>query len=100
MDLDAVFCCAGVNEIHQISIFKIVASILHLGNVDIVSERDGESCHITVSALDKICLHCSVLWCCKAKVANNTSQDQTTLIQAGFEAILSWLTDFQHQARV
>lgn len=32
------------------SIFKIIASILHLGNVEIVSERDGESCHIAVSA--------------------------------------------------
>ncbi|XP_059398791.1 unconventional myosin-Vb-like isoform X2 [Carassius carassius] len=36
----------GVKEIHQMSIFKIIASILHLGNVEIVSERDGESCHI------------------------------------------------------
>uniref|UniRef100_A0A8C2A9S5 Unconventional myosin-Vb n=1 Tax=Cyprinus carpio TaxID=7962 RepID=A0A8C2A9S5_CYPCA len=33
-------------ESHQMSIFKIIASILHLGNVEIVSERDGESCHI------------------------------------------------------
>ncbi|XP_051533560.1 unconventional myosin-Vb isoform X2 [Myxocyprinus asiaticus] len=36
----------GVKEVHQLSIFKIIASILHLGNVEIVSERDGESCHI------------------------------------------------------
>ncbi|XP_051956180.1 unconventional myosin-Vb-like [Xyrauchen texanus] len=36
----------GVKEGHQMSIFKIMASILHLGNVEIVSERDGESCHI------------------------------------------------------
>ncbi|XP_049321998.1 unconventional myosin-Vb isoform X4 [Astyanax mexicanus] len=36
----------GVKESHQMSIFKIIASILHLGNVEIVSERDGESCHI------------------------------------------------------
>uniref|UniRef100_A0A672LL21 Unconventional myosin-Vb n=1 Tax=Sinocyclocheilus grahami TaxID=75366 RepID=A0A672LL21_SINGR len=36
----------GVKEIHQMSIFKIIASILHLGNVGIMSERDGESCHI------------------------------------------------------
>uniref|UniRef100_A0A8C2GU92 Myosin VB n=1 Tax=Cyprinus carpio TaxID=7962 RepID=A0A8C2GU92_CYPCA len=39
-------CYAGVKEIHQVSIFKVIASILHLGNVGIVSERDGESCHI------------------------------------------------------
>uniref|UniRef100_A0A8B9K8D2 Myosin VB n=1 Tax=Astyanax mexicanus TaxID=7994 RepID=A0A8B9K8D2_ASTMX len=38
----------GVKEIHQMSIFKIIASILHLGNVEIVSERDGESCHINL----------------------------------------------------
>lgn len=31
------------------SIFKIMASILHLGNVEIISERDGESCHVGVS---------------------------------------------------
>ncbi|XP_067231805.1 unconventional myosin-Vb isoform X1 [Chanodichthys erythropterus] len=37
----------GVKESHQMSIFKIIASILHLGNVGIVSERDGESCHIS-----------------------------------------------------
>ncbi|XP_057216425.1 unconventional myosin-Vb isoform X1 [Triplophysa rosa] len=36
----------GVKDVHQMSIFKIIASILHLGNVVIVSERDGESCHI------------------------------------------------------
>ncbi|XP_065142955.1 unconventional myosin-Vb isoform X1 [Paramisgurnus dabryanus] len=36
----------GVKDIHQMSIFNIIASILHLGNVTIVSERDGESCHI------------------------------------------------------
>ncbi|XP_009293600.1 unconventional myosin-Vb isoform X3 [Danio rerio] len=36
----------GVKENHQMSIFKIIASILHLGNVEIVQERDGESCHI------------------------------------------------------
>ncbi|TRY99623.1 hypothetical protein DNTS_004817 [Danionella cerebrum] len=36
----------GVKESHQMSVFKIIASILHLGNVEIVSERDGESCHI------------------------------------------------------
>ncbi|CAH2296742.1 unconventional myosin-Vb isoform X2 [Pelobates cultripes] len=36
----------GVKESHQMSIFKIIASILHLGNVNIESERDGESCSL------------------------------------------------------
>ncbi|CAB1352918.1 unnamed protein product [Coregonus sp. 'balchen'] len=33
-------------ENNQSSIFRIIASILHLGNVEICSERDGDSCHI------------------------------------------------------
>uniref|UniRef100_UPI0037E74A1C unconventional myosin-Vb isoform X2 n=1 Tax=Semicossyphus pulcher TaxID=241346 RepID=UPI0037E74A1C len=41
------FTLLGVKESSQISIFKVVASILHLGNVEICSERDGESCHIS-----------------------------------------------------
>ncbi|XP_052011714.1 unconventional myosin-Vb [Apodemus sylvaticus] len=36
----------GVRENHQISIFKIIASILHLGSVEIQAERDGDSCSI------------------------------------------------------
>ncbi|XP_005076505.1 unconventional myosin-Vb isoform X5 [Mesocricetus auratus] len=36
----------GVRESHQLSIFKIIASILHLGSVEIQSERDGDSCSI------------------------------------------------------
>ncbi|KAM6902874.1 unconventional myosin-Vb [Xenentodon cancila] len=40
------FLLLGVKESNQSSIFKIIASILHLGNVEICSERDGESCHI------------------------------------------------------
>ncbi|XP_049637542.1 unconventional myosin-Vb [Suncus etruscus] len=41
------FILLGVRESHQISIFKIIASILHLGNVAIQAERDGESCSIS-----------------------------------------------------
>ncbi|XP_023589698.1 unconventional myosin-Vb, partial [Trichechus manatus latirostris] len=41
------FTLLGVRESHQISIFKIIASILHLGNVEIKSERDGDSCSIS-----------------------------------------------------
>ncbi|XP_070781125.1 unconventional myosin-Vb [Enoplosus armatus] len=41
------FSLLGVKEGSQSSIFKVVASILHLGNIEICSERDGESCHIS-----------------------------------------------------
>ncbi|KAJ8261542.1 hypothetical protein COCON_G00172650 [Conger conger] len=41
------FTMLGVKESHQSSVFKIVASILHLGNIEIESERDGESCHVS-----------------------------------------------------
>uniref|UniRef100_A0A6Q2XQN1 Myosin VB n=1 Tax=Esox lucius TaxID=8010 RepID=A0A6Q2XQN1_ESOLU len=34
-------------ESNQSSIFRVIASILHLGNVEICPERDGESCHIS-----------------------------------------------------
>ncbi|XP_018416500.1 PREDICTED: unconventional myosin-Vb [Nanorana parkeri] len=37
------FTLLGVKESHQMSIFKIIASILHLGNVQVLSERDGEA---------------------------------------------------------
>uniref|UniRef100_A0A6Q2XFM9 Myosin VB n=1 Tax=Esox lucius TaxID=8010 RepID=A0A6Q2XFM9_ESOLU len=37
----------GVKESNQSSIFRVIASILHLGNVEICPERDGESCHIS-----------------------------------------------------
>ncbi|XP_041825966.1 unconventional myosin-Vb isoform X2 [Melanotaenia boesemani] len=40
------FTLLGIKDSSQSSIFKIMASILHLGNVEIRSERDGESCHI------------------------------------------------------
>ncbi|XP_044537539.1 unconventional myosin-Vb [Gracilinanus agilis] len=41
------FTLLGVRESHQINIFKIIASILHLGNVEIQAERDGDSCSIS-----------------------------------------------------
>ncbi|XP_019577042.2 unconventional myosin-Vb isoform X2 [Rhinolophus sinicus] len=41
------FTLLGVRDSHQISIFKIIASILHLGNVEIQAERDGDSCSIS-----------------------------------------------------
>ncbi|XP_007486729.1 unconventional myosin-Vb isoform X1 [Monodelphis domestica] len=41
------FTLLGVRESYQINIFKIIASILHLGNVEIQAERDGDSCSIS-----------------------------------------------------
>ncbi|NXL70331.1 MYO5B protein, partial [Leptocoma aspasia] len=32
----------GVKESHQMTIFRIIAAILHLGNLKIQGERDGE----------------------------------------------------------
>ena len=49
-----------MRESHQISIFKIIASILHLGNVEIQAERDAESCRVSVScppAREITCAH-------------------------------------------
>ncbi|XP_062984325.1 unconventional myosin-Vb isoform X3 [Elgaria multicarinata webbii] len=41
------FTLLGVKESHQMMIFKILAAILHLGNMDLESERDGETCNIS-----------------------------------------------------
>ncbi|XP_044189034.1 unconventional myosin-Vb isoform X4 [Thunnus albacares] len=41
------FTLLGIKDSSQSSIFKVIASILHLGNVQICSERDGESCRIS-----------------------------------------------------
>ncbi|XP_040013441.1 unconventional myosin-Vb isoform X1 [Xiphias gladius] len=41
------FTLLGIKDSSQSNIFKIMASILHLGNVAICPERDGESCHIS-----------------------------------------------------
>uniref|UniRef100_A0A8C5E8G1 Unconventional myosin-Vb-like n=1 Tax=Gouania willdenowi TaxID=441366 RepID=A0A8C5E8G1_GOUWI len=41
------FTLLGVKESSQMSIFKVIASILHLGNVEICPDQDGESCHVS-----------------------------------------------------
>uniref|UniRef100_A0A8C6ND45 Uncharacterized protein n=1 Tax=Melopsittacus undulatus TaxID=13146 RepID=A0A8C6ND45_MELUD len=40
------FTLLGVKESHQITIFRIIAAILHLGNLEIQAERDGDACSI------------------------------------------------------
>ncbi|NXN63501.1 MYO5B protein, partial [Himantopus himantopus] len=41
----------GVKESHQMTIFRIIAAILHLGNLEMEVERDGDVC--SVSSEDK-----------------------------------------------
>ncbi|XP_077478385.1 unconventional myosin-Vb isoform X2 [Stigmatopora argus] len=41
------FRLLGIKDANQNAIFKVLAGILHLGNVEIHSERDGESCHVS-----------------------------------------------------
>ncbi|NXH11693.1 MYO5B protein, partial [Bucco capensis] len=36
----------GVHESHQTTIYRIIAAILHLGNVAIQAERDGDACSV------------------------------------------------------
>uniref|UniRef100_A0A8C8SJE9 Myosin VB n=1 Tax=Pelusios castaneus TaxID=367368 RepID=A0A8C8SJE9_9SAUR len=49
------FTLLGVKESHQMSIFKIIASILHLGNLEIHAERDGDSSSISDEHLNNFC---------------------------------------------
>ncbi|XP_061782613.1 unconventional myosin-Vb isoform X1 [Nerophis lumbriciformis] len=43
------FKLLGIKDATQNAIFRVLASILHLGNIEIYSERDGESCHVSSS---------------------------------------------------
>ncbi|MEQ2210567.1 Unconventional myosin-Vb, partial [Xenoophorus captivus] len=77
---DFMFGCwradqVGIKESSQSGIFKIMASILHLGNVEIISERDGESCHRNDVHLQHFCRLLGVElkqmdhWLCHRKLA-------------------------------
>ncbi|XP_061657144.1 unconventional myosin-Vb isoform X2 [Syngnathoides biaculeatus] len=49
-DLDKTrhaFRLLGIKDASQNAIFKVLAGILHLGNIEIYAERDGESCHVS-----------------------------------------------------
>uniref|UniRef100_A0A663FJK8 Unconventional myosin-Vb n=1 Tax=Aquila chrysaetos chrysaetos TaxID=223781 RepID=A0A663FJK8_AQUCH len=41
------FTLLGVKESHQTTIFRIIAAILHLGNLEIQAERDGDACSVS-----------------------------------------------------
>ncbi|NXD53274.1 MYO5B protein, partial [Corvus moneduloides] len=50
----------GVKESHQMIIFRIIAAILHLGNLEIQGERDGEACSVS-SEDEHLSNFCSLL---------------------------------------
>uniref|UniRef100_A0AAX7T0C7 Myosin VB n=1 Tax=Astatotilapia calliptera TaxID=8154 RepID=A0AAX7T0C7_ASTCA len=72
------FTLLGIKESSQNSIFKVIASILHLGNVEICSDRDGESCHIADVHLQHFCnllgveLQQMEHWLCHRKLATTS----------------------------
>ncbi|XP_040436411.1 unconventional myosin-Vb isoform X2 [Falco naumanni] len=70
------FTLLGVKESHQTTIFRIIAAILHLGNVEIQVEKDGEACSVSSEDehLNKFCsllgVECSQMqhWLCHYKL--------------------------------
>ncbi|XP_058472831.1 unconventional myosin-Vb isoform X2 [Solea solea] len=74
------FSLLGVKESTQSNIFKVMASILHLGNIEICSDRDGEMCHISKgdSHLSDFCKLLGVEhkqmehWLCHRKLATTS----------------------------
>uniref|UniRef100_A0A8C9NV48 Myosin VB n=1 Tax=Serinus canaria TaxID=9135 RepID=A0A8C9NV48_SERCA len=70
------FTLLGVKESHQTTIFRIIAAILHLGNLKIQGERDGEVCSVS-SEDEHLSSFCSLLgvehsqmqhWLCHCKL--------------------------------
>uniref|UniRef100_A0A8D2M6J2 Myosin VB n=1 Tax=Zonotrichia albicollis TaxID=44394 RepID=A0A8D2M6J2_ZONAL len=70
------FTLLGVKESHQMTIFRIIAAILHLGNLKIQGERDGEVCSVS-SEDEHLSSFCSLLgvehsqmqhWLCHRKL--------------------------------
>ncbi|XP_069483066.1 unconventional myosin-Vb isoform X4 [Ambystoma mexicanum] len=89
------FTLLGVKESHQMSIFKIIASILHLGNVEIHSERDGESSSIPKQD-EHLTIFCDLLgvehdqmenWLCHRKlVTTSETYVKTMSVQQAMNA--------------
>ncbi|XP_031434354.1 unconventional myosin-Vb isoform X1 [Clupea harengus] len=84
------FSLLGFKDSYQTGIYKIMASILHLGNVEIKAERDGESCHISS---DDPHLHhfCRLLgvekeqmehWLCRRKLVTTSETYVKTMSKA------------------
>ncbi|NXP49310.1 MYO5B protein, partial [Heliornis fulica] len=54
------FVPAGMKDSHQMTIFRIIAAILHLGNLEFQAEEDGDSCSIS-SKDEHLSNFCSLL---------------------------------------
>ncbi|XP_063277517.1 unconventional myosin-Vb isoform X2 [Prinia subflava] len=70
------FTLLGVKESHQMTIFRIIAAILHLGNLEIQGEWDREACSVS-SEDEHLSSFCSLLgvehsqmqhWLCHRKL--------------------------------
>ncbi|XP_074711955.1 unconventional myosin-Vb [Strix uralensis] len=70
------FTLLGVKESHQMTIFRIIAAILHLGNLEFQAEQGGEACSI-LSEDEHLNNFCSLLgvehsqmqhWLCHRKL--------------------------------
>ncbi|XP_050185813.1 unconventional myosin-Vb [Myiozetetes cayanensis] len=74
------FTLLGVKESHQMTIFRIIAAILHLGNLEIQVERGNETCSLS-SEDEHLKNFCSLLgvelsqmqhWLCNRKLVTTT----------------------------
>ncbi|XP_009068415.1 PREDICTED: unconventional myosin-Vb-like, partial [Acanthisitta chloris] len=70
------FTLLGVNKSHEMTIFRIIAAILHLGNLEIQEEHGGESCHV-LSENEHLNIFCNLMgvehsqmkhWLCHRKL--------------------------------
>ncbi|XP_010149156.1 PREDICTED: unconventional myosin-Vb-like, partial [Eurypyga helias] len=72
------FTLLGVKESHQMAIFRIIAAILHLGNLEIEADREGDVCSISDKHLSNFCSLLGVEqsqmqhWLCHRKLITTT----------------------------
>ena len=46
--------CLGISSKHQSLVFRLISSILHMGNIDIEEDESGDSCKIQVCCLKRL----------------------------------------------
>ncbi|XP_063044205.1 unconventional myosin-Va isoform X5 [Engraulis encrasicolus] len=111
------FTLLGINESYQMGLFNILASILHLGNVEI-KDRDADSCQVPPNN-SHLTVFCELMgvtyqdmshWLChrKLKTANETYIKTTPKLQAInsrdalakhiYAKLFNWIVDHVNQA--